>query len=168
VRANSLPYVADDFEVLVHDLDCFSADSREARALQRQLITLLPQSATAEEIQSWAQASNPLVTALSGKLEKRLGSHDPLRLDEYVNESIRWFLEKENALESLRQDAPQLHEALAGVISRHATKLSFIGSPEQSTAQQILKSEVESLVAEFKQASPTFQMIAPSNSLLAL
>jgi hypothetical protein len=150
VRAIGLPYVADDFEVLIHDLDCFDADSREARALHRRLITLPPQPATMEQIQSWAQASNPLVTALSGKLAKRLGSHDPSRLDEYVDESIGLFLEKENALESLRQDAPQLHEALAGVISRHATRLSFIGSPEQATAQQILKSEVETLVAEFK------------------
>jgi hypothetical protein len=84
------------------------------RALQRHLITLLPQPATLEQVQSWAQ-SNQLVTALSEKLAKRIGSHDPSRLEEYVNESIGWFLEKENALESLRQDAPQLHEALFGV-----------------------------------------------------
>ena len=152
VRASGLPYVAGDFEVLIHDLDCFDADSREARALQRRLITLLPQPATLEQVQSWAQASNPLVTALSEKLAKRLGSHDPSRLDQDVNESIGWFLERENALESLRQDAPQLHEALAGVISRHATRLSFIGSPEHATAQQILKSEFDTLVTDFKQS----------------
>ena len=152
VRANGLPYVADDFEALIHDLDCFDAESREARALQRRLITLPAQPPTQEQIDSWAQASNPLVAALSEKLAKRLGSHDPARLDEYVQESIGWFLEKENALELLRQDAPQLHEALFGVISRHATRLSFIGSPDLATAQQILKSEVETLVTEFKQS----------------
>jgi len=156
VRACGLSYVAHDFEVLIHDLDCFDADSREVRALQRRLITLPPQPPTPEQIDSWTQASNPLVTALSEKLAKRLGSHDPAQLDEYVLESISWFLEKENALESLRQDAPQLHEALAGVISRHATRLSFVGSPEQATAHQILKSEVETLVAEFKQSVPNF------------
>jgi hypothetical protein len=156
VKALALPYVADDFEVLIHDLDCFDADSREARALHRRLITLPPQPPTPEQIDSWTQASNPLVTALSEKLAKRLGSHDPARLDECVQESIGWFLEKENALESLRQDAPQLHEALFGVISRHATRLDFIGFPDQATAQQILKSEVETLVAEFKQSVPNF------------
>jgi hypothetical protein len=152
VRAKGLPYVADDFEVLVHDLACFDPDSREARASQRRLIRLPPQPATQEQIQTWAQASDPLVTALSEKLAKRTGSHDPTRLNEYVDESIGWFLEKENALELLRQDAPQLHEALLGVISRHARRLSFLGSPEHATAQQILKSEVDTLVAEFKQS----------------
>jgi hypothetical protein len=152
VRAKGLPYAADDFEALIHDLDCFDPDSREARASQRRLIRLPPHAATPEQIQTWAQASNPLVTALSEKLAKRSGSHDPARLNEYVNETIGWFLEKENTLESLRQEVPQLHEALLAVISRHATRLSFVGSPEQATPQQILKSEVETLVAEFKQS----------------
>jgi len=31
-RQKGLPYVADDFEVLMHDLDCFDAASRQARA----------------------------------------------------------------------------------------------------------------------------------------
>jgi hypothetical protein len=79
VGALALPYVADDFEALVHDLDCFEADSREARALRRRLITLPPQPPTPEQIDRWTQASNPLVTALSEKLAKRLGSHEPGR-----------------------------------------------------------------------------------------
>ena len=156
VRSKGLPYVADDFEVLVHDLDCFAPDSRQARTLQRRLITLPLQPPTTEQIENWTQASNPLVTALAEKLAKRIGPHDPARLDEYVQESISWFLEKENALESLRQHAPQLHEALVGVISRHATRLSFIGPPEEASPHQILKSEVETLVAEFKQTVPNF------------
>jgi hypothetical protein len=156
VRSRGLPYVADDFEVLIHDLDCFPPDSREARTLQRRLIVLPPQPPTLEQIESWAQASDPLVAALAEKLAKRMGAHDPARLDEYVQESISWFLEKENALESLRQRAPQLHEALAGVISRHATRLSFIGPPEEASPHQILKSEVETLVSEFKQTVPNF------------
>ena len=156
VRAMGLPYVADNFEVLIHDLECFDVDSREARTAQRRLIALPPQTPTQEQIDSWTQGSNPLVAALSEKLAKRVGSHDPARLNESVYEAIGWFLEKENALETLRQVAPQIHEALLGVISRHATMLSFIGSPEQATPQEILKSEVDALMAEFKQSVPNF------------
>ena len=116
-----LPYVADNFEVLIHDLECFDVDSREARTAQRRLISLPAQPPTAEQIDIWTQASNPLVTSLSEKLAKRIGSHDPARLNESVNEAIGWFLEKENALETLRQVAPQIHEALLGVITRHST-----------------------------------------------
>jgi len=121
VRAMGLPYVADNFEVLIHDLECFDVDSREARTAQRRLISLPAQPPTAEQIDVWTQASNPLVTSLSEKLAKRIGSHDPARLNESVNEAIGWFLEKENALETLRQVAPQIHEALLGVITRHST-----------------------------------------------
>jgi hypothetical protein len=156
VRALALPYVADDFEVLIHDLECFDTTSREMRALQRRQISLPPQPPTAEQVHTWTHAWNPLVTDLARKLRKRIGSGDPAQLDEAVLGMVGFFLEKENTLDSLRRDAPQLHEALAAVISRHAAKLSFYGSPENVTPHHILRSEVESLTAELQQSIPNF------------
>jgi hypothetical protein len=57
------------------------------------------------------------------------------------------FLEKENTLDSLRREAPQLHETLAAI---------FYGNPENATPHHILRSEVDSLVAEMKQSIPNF------------
>jgi hypothetical protein len=126
------------------------------RAFHRRQITLPPQPATAAQIDNWAQASNPLVTALSRKLVKRIGSGDSAQLDSAVQEMVGLFLEKENTLDSLRRKAPQLHEALAAIVSRHAAKLSFYGSPENATPHHILRSEVDSLIAELKQSIPNF------------
>jgi len=156
VRALGLAYVATDFEVLVHDLECFDPASVELRAFHRRQISLPPQPATTAQIDSWTRASNPLVAALSRKLVKRIGSGDPAQLDSAVQEMVGLFLEKENTLDSLRREAPQLHEALAAIVSRHAAKLSFYGSPENATPHHILRSEVDSLIAEMKQNIPNF------------
>ncbi|MFT8247241.1 hypothetical protein [Roseomonas sp. BN140053] len=156
VRSLNLSYVAPDFEVLVHDLEGFDPTSVATRAFHRQQISLPPQPATAAQISSWTQASNPLVSDLSRKLTKRIGPRDPAKLDAAVQDMVGLFLEKENTLDSLRRDAPHLHEALAAVISRHATRLSFYGSPEDATPYYILRSEVESLTAELKQSVPNF------------
>ena len=103
----------------------------ELRAFHRRQISLPPQPATTAQIDSWTRASNPLVTALSKKLVKRIGSGDPTQLDSAVQEMVGLFLEKENTLDLLRREAPQLHETLAAIISRHAAKLSFYGNPER-------------------------------------
>jgi hypothetical protein len=156
VRQKRLPYVADNFEVLIHDLTCFDAASRQSRAAQRQIITIPSQQPTNADIASWTQASNPLVSALSAKLSKRLSTADPIQLSKAVQEAVGWFLEKENALESLRRVAPQLHETLLGVITRHLTGLTFYGPPENASPHQILRSELENLKAELKQGVPNF------------
>jgi hypothetical protein len=156
VKASGLSYVAPDFEVLVHDLDSFDAGSREGRALQRKSISLPSRAATQQQIDDWTQASNPLVTKLSGKLSKRVGSHNSAELEEAVRETIGWFLERDNALEHLRLTAPQLHEALLGVISRHTTQLRLCGLPPDGTPHHILRAEVEALKRDLQQSVPNF------------
>lgn len=156
VKGLGLPYVAQDFEALVHDLASFDTGSREARALQRRSISLPPQPPTQQEIEDWTQASNPLVTTLEGKLRKRVGAHDLAQLDAAVQEAVGWFLERENALEALRLTAPQLHEALVGVISRHTTRLRLYGPPPDGTPHHILRTEVDALSVELQKTVPNF------------
>jgi len=59
-------------------------------------------------------------------------------------------------LESLRRATPELHESLVGVITRHLTRLTFYGAPDEATPHQILRSELESLEAELKLGIPNF------------
>lgn len=156
VRSLNLAYVAPDFEVLIHDLEGFDPASVGLRAYHRNQIILPPQPATTEQIDNWTRASNPLVASLTRKLVKRLDSTDPVRVNEAVHDMVSRFLEKENTLDALRRDVPHLHEALAAVISRHAAKLSFYGSPENATPHHILRTEFDSLTAELKQSIPNF------------
>jgi hypothetical protein len=156
VRSLNLPYATPDFEVLVQDLECFDPASVAMRAFHRHQITLPPQPPTAAQVYTWTQASNPLVVDLTRKLVKRIGAGDQSALDAAVQQMVELFLEKENTLDTLRRDSPNLHEALAAVISRHATKLSFYGNPQNATAYHILRYEVDSLTAELKQSIPNF------------
>jgi len=156
VKQSGLPYIGDDFEVLIHDIDCFDSDSRQARAARRRLVTIPFNQATQEEVDSWTQTSNPLVAALSMKLRKRLNTSDPQKIEGAVQEAVRSFLEKENALQSLRQSAPELHESLVGVITRHLEKLNFYGPPDDGSPREILRAELESLQAELKAGIPNF------------
>lgn len=156
VKGLKLPYVGHDFEALVHDLESFDAGAREYRALQRQSTSLPSQQPTQQDITDWAQTSNPLVAALSQKLSKRVGTHDAAHLEEAVHEAIGWFLERENALETLRLNAPQLHEALIGIISRHTTRLHLYGPSPDGTPHQILRDEVNALMEDLQQSIPYF------------
>lgn len=154
VRSLGLPYVGHDFEVLVHDIESFDAGSREYRASQRQSISLPSQPPTQQEITDWAQMSNPLVTTLSQKLSKRVET--TAHLEKMVHEAIGWFLERENVLETLRLNAPQLHEELVGVISRHTDRLRLYGPPPNGTPHHILRAEVEELAKGIQQSVPNF------------
>ncbi len=81
---------------------------------------------------------------------------DPAQLDKDVQQAVGWFLEKENALDSLRRTAPQLHEALLAVIARHLAALTLSGPPDDTSPHQILRSELENLRAELKVGVPNF------------
>jgi hypothetical protein len=142
--------------VLVHDLDDFDAASRQARAMQRRSLSLPFAQPTQAEIDTWTQASDPLVQNLARKLAKRVGVDNTALLVDGIRQAVGWFLERENALEALRTTAPQLHENLTGVISRYARQLEFAGPPVDGSANLILRSEIEKLISALKQSVPNF------------
>jgi hypothetical protein len=150
VKALGLPYVAANFEVMIQDLESFDSTSRALRALIRRSISLPAQPASSEQIEQWSEASESLVTTLKTKLAKRVGV-DEEKLSESVGEAIRWFLDRENTLESLRGTLPELHEELMGVISRHGQRLSLYGPPADGKADQVLRAELETLMKALKE-----------------
>jgi hypothetical protein len=150
VKALNLPYVADKFEVMIQDLESFDSKSRAVRSILRHSISLPVQSASAQQIEQWSEASESLVTPLRTKLAKRVGE-DEDKLSDSVGEAIRWFLERQNTLETLRGAFPELYEALMGVILRHGQRLTLYGPPADGAAHQILRTELESLMKALKE-----------------
>ena len=149
VRALGLPYVAPNFEVMIQDLESFDSASRAVRAILRRSISLTVQPATTQQIHQWSNSSERLVTTLKSKLAKRVGA-DEEKLSESLGEAIRWFLDRENALETLRATLPDLHEALMGVILRHGQRLTLYGPPAEGAAHEILRTELEALIKALK------------------
>jgi hypothetical protein len=166
VKNLGLNYVTPDFEVLIHDLSCFDAGSLSYRTMLRSSVSVPTTPPTAQEIDNWVMVENPLVLNLIKKLRKRIAISDQAQIDAQVREAIGWFLEKENALQTLRGAAPQLYETLVGVISRRTTRLQLYGPPPDGAAHHILRTETESLVAELKMSVPNFT--AESAEQLAL
>jgi hypothetical protein len=125
------------------EISCFNA---------AQLATFVDaaQPASSQQIEQWSEASEGLVTTLNTKLAKRVGA-DEEKLSESVGEAIQWFLNRENTLETLRGTFPELHEALMGVIQRHGQRLTLYGPPADGAAHQILRSELEALIAALKE-----------------
>ena len=154
VKALALTYASADFEVMIQDLDSFDAPSRSARALHRRSVSIPSQPASPEQIEDWSEASNSLVNTLTDKLRKRVSAADPGQLEDSVEEAVRWFLERENAFENLRLNAPELHEILAGVISRRAERLRLYGPPPEGFANKILRDELEKLIADLQASVP--------------
>jgi hypothetical protein len=155
VKSFELAYVAPNFQVMVQDLESFDVLSRAARTSARRAISILTSPTSLQEIEDWSSASETLVSTLKVKLAKRVGT-DAHKLDESVDLAVRWFLDRENALEALRSTAPQIHEALMGVILRHGQKLSFYGPPAVGVAHQILRSELDAPVAALRAEVPNF------------
>jgi hypothetical protein len=58
---------------------------------------------------------------------------------------------RENTLEALRANFPDLHEALIGVILRHGQLLSLYGPPAEGAAHQILRTELNALMKALKE-----------------
>jgi hypothetical protein len=150
VKSLSLPYVASNFEVMIQDLESFDSASKAVRAILRCAMSLPVQPASTQQIEQWSEASERLVTSLKSKLGKRVGG-DEEKLSESVGEAIRWFLDRENTLETLRGTFPDLHEALMGVILRQGQRLRLYGPPAEGAAHQILRTELEGLMKALKE-----------------
>jgi len=154
VRSLGLPYVTSDFEVMIQDLDSFDAESRAARAMERRSLAIPSQPVSPKEIEDWAQVSNAPLDRLTEKLGKRVPTSDSVQLEASVREAVGWFLSRENAFESLRLTAPELHENLVSVISRRAARLRLYGPPPAGSAHQILRDELKELMAEIQSSIP--------------
>lgn len=150
VKVLGLPYVAPTFEVMIQDLESFDSTSRAIRALVRQRLAFPVRPASDDQVEQWSEASESLIATLRHKLSKRVGT-DENGVSQSVGELIRWFLDRENALESLRATFPELHEALIGAISRQGQRLLLSGPPADGFAHQILRSELDSLIEALKE-----------------
>ncbi len=156
VKKLNLTYVTSDFQVLIHDLESFDPQSREQRLMLRRLIQIPSNPPTPQEVEDWRSGYSGLTQNLAEKLAKRVGIQDPTLLEQAVEQAVGWFLERENILETLRVEAPEFHEALVSVITRHTATLQFHGPPSEGTANAILRTELDKFTAELQLEIPNF------------
>ena len=152
----NLPYVADGFEVLIHDLSDFDAESVAIRALTKKAIVLPKSVLSDEEIEKWTFSSNDLVQNLQRKLQKRISAGAEISKEELSSQLISEFLYRENTLDNLRKNSPDLFEKIDEVISSHSRALALSGHSPDGTAHSILSSALKNLTNDIRANIPNF------------
>jgi hypothetical protein len=118
VQAKGLPHVQAGFEILVQDREAFDEASWQRRAERR--VRIRPQIAPAspEEI---AGIDGTLTGTLRDKLSVRIADTDAL--EDAVDESLRIFVQSQNAIEALRDSAPEAYEETVRITSERLRRL---------------------------------------------
>lgn len=153
MREAGLSHVDDAFQATINDMKAFDAEHLSTRLAALQKIDLPMVSVSSDEIQEFEQIEGGLVTALSHKLTKRAlagGFDSHGKKERFVGK----FIERENALDRLREGAPHIYEAIRGVIDRRTEQLEMLGNPSDESASAIFKTAFQELLSEIEQTLP--------------
>lgn len=148
-----LPYVDDDFRVVV----CQEADFAVARD---QLLSATSQGlkfksapVTPEEVKAWTQSNDVMLGVLKGKIEKLPTLQNQAQRDAFVINVLKWYLSGQALLERLR-DYPQVYEKVIETKSHRETFLamgSLHGSASNVVVTETLKDFKDTLKREAKE-----------------
>lgn len=125
VRAAQLPYVADDFEVVVLEREDFAVE----RAIEEQnaavrLNVELPEVST-DEVSDWSAEHGSGAERLERKIKRFTGLKSTRAVRGARNAWIRAQIRTENALSSLRSKSPAIWEELNRVRVQHERRLAL-------------------------------------------
>jgi len=149
VRDKQLPYVDDDFQIIVQDRETFDAKTWNTRMLLRKRIRPIVPEPTDEDVAAISGGDQSLAENLRAKMVKRVS--DPGELEDVIDYLLRVFIQSENAKDGLRSIAPEAYENVVRLISERLRRLrlgsrKLVGDP--------LDAEIDSLKAEILAAVP--------------
>ncbi|MFG1201765.1 hypothetical protein V5F29_05175 [Xanthobacter aminoxidans] len=148
-RTKKLPYVDDDFQIIIEDRETFDADTWNYRMLLRRRIRPVVPEPTDDEVAVVSDGDQTLADNLRTKMLKRVS--DPSELEDVVDDLLRVFVHSENAKDALRSMAPDAYEDVVRLISERLRRLRLgsrrlVGDP--------LDAEIESLKTAILAAVP--------------
>lgn len=139
-----LSFVLSDFRAVVLDQSDFATE-REA-LVQRAAIKARVRGVEAEEeeIDAWRQSNVELAERVEHKLRRGFPESKEEERKIKLGLYVRWNLERDNLLETLRQDTPHLWDSLQGTITSAERRLETLGH-DGGDAREILKTHVDGL-----------------------
>lgn len=150
VRSWGLPFIADDFCIVVVTDDYYAAEREAIAAIPEQLVQ--PDEIGGPEVQDWQVQNEPLVAGAVGKL--RGVGLDGAALETYVEALLTQYLEGENALEKLRARYPE-HWQTVSLLKSGKEKRLALEYPETSAGDAALIIRVTTdLAAEVRRDAP--------------
>jgi hypothetical protein len=150
IRGQRCSHLDDHFEVGVHDQKSFAAEVVASGMSALATVTFDIPDPTPEEMSQWQVGSPNLLANATHKLKKRTGQQ---AVQEAVAEAAKCFLQGKSILDALRSGSPDLHEKVIGVVASRSRRLAFTGPQGGPTANSVLNTEVENLIAAIKAAA---------------
>lgn len=123
VRAKNLPYVDENFQILIRDRESFDADTWNRRLMLRRQIKPVVAEPTPADVAAVTDGDR----SLEGNLRTKLGVRvlDEGDLEDAVDDALRVFVESENAKEALRSMAPEAYEDVVRLISERLRRIKM-------------------------------------------
>lgn len=146
-RAAGLPFVADDFEALVHSQSDFEAEIEQLRLRSLGPALKLTQP-TDEQVTSSSETA--LGNRLKEKLERAYPGQTREQRDSRANTYIRSLLLRDNALDDMRRDQPILWEKSRSCLDAEEQRLAAFSSNEARPSAQ-LRESVERIEKSLKE-----------------
>lgn len=104
-----LPYVDDDFRVVVIEESNFSVARDQLLSATAQSLKLQTSPVTVAEVDAWSQSNDRLLSVLKDKIAKLPTLQTQAQRDEFVATVLKWYLAGQALLERLRE-YPQVYE----------------------------------------------------------
>ncbi|PSC02842.1 hypothetical protein SLNSH_21835 [Alsobacter soli] len=152
LRKLGCSHLDQEFEVCVHDQGSFPGAALAAAMSALTNISLNVQPPTQQELDEWQAGSPDLLANATAKLSKRMA---PGTVQDVVVGGVELFLRSNALIDALRVSAPDLHEKVASAISSRARRLSYVGPQGGPVPNNIMNTELETLIAAIKGAAPT-------------
>ena len=151
LRALKLPHIDANFEVCIHDHKSFPVSASTAAMSALTNVSLSVQAPTQQELDEWQAGSPNLLANATKKLSKRNAGE----AREAVVNGVELFLKANALIDALRSRAPDLHEKIVAAISTRSKRLTFVGPQGGPAVNNIMNTELDTLVNAIKQAAPT-------------
>jgi hypothetical protein len=148
-----LPYVDDDFRVVVCQETDFAVARDQLINATSQGLKFKTSPVSAEAVTAWTQSNDGLLGVLTSKLEKLPTLHTQAQLDAFVIKVLQWYLSGQELLDRLR-DYPQVYEKVIETKSHREEFLSMgalHGSASNVVFLETLKDFQETLKREAKE-----------------
>lgn len=152
LRTLGLPHIHPDFEVCVQDLGNFNPAAVEVRTGEREIIRLALDDVPDDDIAALAEDRPELLRNLRRKLLKRI-AEGGAPIESAAQTLVEQLLQRDNALEKLREAAPELHDRIQNAIARRLRHLAMIGT-SATTVPAIMADQYDELKRAIGEAVP--------------
>lgn len=155
VLSSGLSFIRADFRVSVSDQSDFIAELERLRHKAALRIRLTPTVTTSEALETWRDQHVDHVQTMAEKLERGFPQAAKSQITRMVQQYIGWHLQRDNVLDQLRRDIPDLWDEVQATTSNAEKKLETLGS-QGGTAKEVISNTIRDLGNEISECMSGF------------